>query len=96
MKVVDLDDAELPPGQVGEIVVCSDMVMKGYWSLPEATATTIRNGCLHTGDAGYFEADGYLYINDRVKDMIISGGENIYSAGSKVRFLATRALLMSP
>jgi acyl-CoA synthetase (AMP-forming)/AMP-acid ligase II len=80
MRVVDLDDAELRPGQVGEIVVRSDMVMKGYWNLPEATATTIRNGWLHTGDAGYFDADGCLYIHDRVKDMIISGGENIYPA----------------
>jgi acyl-CoA synthetase (AMP-forming)/AMP-acid ligase II len=80
MRVVDQDDAELPPGQVGEIVVRSDMVMKGYWNLPEATATTLRNGWLHTGDAGYFDADGYLYIHDRVKDMIISGGENIYPA----------------
>ena len=48
--------------------------------MPEETASTIRNGWLHTGDAGYFDADGYLYIHDRVKDMIISGGENIYPA----------------
>jgi acyl-CoA synthetase (AMP-forming)/AMP-acid ligase II len=80
IKVVAADDALLPPGQVGEIVVRSRQVMKGYWNLPEETASTIRNGWLHTGDAGYFDADGYLYIHDRVKDMVISGGENIYPA----------------
>jgi len=80
IKVVAPDDIVLPPGQVGEIVVRSHQVMKGYWNLPEETASTIRDGWLHTGDAGYFDADGYLYIHDRVKDMIISGGENIYPA----------------
>jgi long-chain acyl-CoA synthetase len=80
IKVVDGDNAELPPAQVGEIVVRSPQVIKGYWNLPEATASTIRDGWLHTGDAGYFDADGYLYVHDRVKDMIISGGENIYPA----------------
>ena len=54
--------------------------MLGYWNLPEATARTIRDGWLHTGDAGYLDDDGYLYIYDRLKDMIISGGENIYPA----------------
>jgi acyl-CoA synthetase (AMP-forming)/AMP-acid ligase II len=54
--------------------------MKGYWNQPGATASTIHNGWLHTGDAGYFDADGYLYVHDRVKDVIISGGENIYPA----------------
>jgi acyl-CoA synthetase (AMP-forming)/AMP-acid ligase II len=54
--------------------------MKGYWNLPDETAKTIRGGWLHTGDAGYFDADGYLYIYDRIKDMIVSGGENIYPA----------------
>jgi long-chain acyl-CoA synthetase len=80
IKVVDGGDAELPPGQVGEIVVRSPQVMKGYWNHPGATASTIHNGWLRTGDAGYFDADGYLYVHDRVKDMIISGGENIYPA----------------
>src|SRR5207245_3563196 len=55
-------------------------VMKGYWNLPDATVSTIRDGWLHTGDAGYCDTHGYLYIQDRVKDMIISGGENIYPA----------------
>ncbi len=80
IKVVASDDVELPPGHVGEIVVRSRQVIVGYWNLPEATASSIRDGWLHTGDAGYFDADGYLYIHDRVKDMIISGGENIYPA----------------
>jgi acyl-CoA synthetase (AMP-forming)/AMP-acid ligase II len=56
------------------------MVMKGYWNLPEATASAIREGWFHTGDAGYLDEDGYLYIHDRVKDMIVSGGENVYPA----------------
>ena len=80
IKVVDGNDEELPSGTVGEIVVRSPLVMKGYWRLPEASASAIRDGWLHTGDAGYFDMDGYLHVHDRVKDMIISGGENIYPA----------------
>ncbi len=53
---------------------------KGYWNLPEETADALRGGWFHTGDAGYLDADGYLYIHDRVKDMIVSGGENVYPA----------------
>ena len=78
VKIFDSDDRELPPGEMGEIVTRSDVVMKGYWRNPEATATTLRNGWLHTGDMGYMDEGGYLYIMDRSKDMIISGGENIY------------------
>ena len=78
VAVVDSDDRELPPGESGEIVTRSDMVMKGYWHEPEATADTLRNGWLHTGDVGYFDERGYLFLMDRSKDMIISGGENIY------------------
>jgi acyl-CoA synthetase (AMP-forming)/AMP-acid ligase II len=65
---------------VGEIAVAGEQVMKGYWRLPEATAQSVRGGWFHSGDAGYFDADGYLYIHDRVKDMIVSGGENVYPA----------------
>ena len=54
--------------------------MKGYWGRPEATAAAIRDGWFHTGDAGYFDEDGYLFIHDRLKDMIVSGGENVYPA----------------
>ncbi len=80
IKIVDAAGNELPPRAVGEIVSRSPQNMKGYWNLPEATARTIRGGWLHTGDAGYKDEAGYLYIYDRVKDMIVSGGENIYPA----------------
>jgi acyl-CoA synthetase (AMP-forming)/AMP-acid ligase II len=80
IKIVGEDGVELPRGQVGEIVACTPQLMKGYWRLPEATAASLRDGWLYTGDAGYFDEDGYLYIHDRVKDMIISGGENVYPA----------------
>jgi len=78
VKVVDDHDRELPAGEVGEIVTKSDCVMEGYWENPEATAETLRGGWLHTGDLGSFEEDGFLTLRDRSKDMIISGGSNIY------------------
>jgi acyl-CoA synthetase (AMP-forming)/AMP-acid ligase II len=78
VKIFDQNQQELPSGQIGEIVTRSDLVMKGYWKNPEATAATIKNGWLHTGDVGYLDENGYLFIMDRSKDMIISGGENIY------------------
>ena len=78
VTIFNEEDKELPPGQVGEIVTRSDLVMKGYWRNPEATSETLRNGWLHTGDVGYMDDQGYLFIMDRSKDMIISGGENLY------------------
>jgi long-chain acyl-CoA synthetase len=73
--------ADVPVGEVGEIWTRTPQNMKGYWKQPEATAATIdADGWLRTGDAGYLDADGYLYIHDRVKDMIVSGGENVYPA----------------
>ena len=78
VRVVDDDDGDAPPDAPGEIVVRGDIVMKGYWGRPEASAETLRGGWLHTGDVGHLDADGYLYITDRKKDMIISGGANIY------------------
>jgi acyl-CoA synthetase (AMP-forming)/AMP-acid ligase II len=63
---------------MGEIVTRSDLVMRGYWRNPEATEATLRNGWLHTGDVGYMDEKGYLFIMDRSKDMIITGGENVY------------------
>ena len=78
VKIFDSDDKELSPGETGEIVTRSDLVMKGYWRNPEATAETMKNGWLYTGDMGYMDKKGYLFIMDRSKDMIISGGENIY------------------
>jgi acyl-CoA synthetase (AMP-forming)/AMP-acid ligase II len=80
IKIIGEKGTSLPPGQVGEIVVRSPQVMKGYWRLPEATVHAVRDGWFHTGDAGYFDEHGYLYVHDRVKDLIISGGENIYPA----------------
>jgi acyl-CoA synthetase (AMP-forming)/AMP-acid ligase II len=80
IRVVDAEGNDVPLGEVGEIIVKSPQVMKGYWNLPDATAGAIRDGWFHTGDAGYLDADGYIYIHDRVKDMIVSGGENIYPA----------------
>ena len=78
VRIVDRHDKELPANETGEIVTRSDLVMKGYWRNPEATAETIVNGWLHTGDMGYMDDYGYLFIMDRSKDMIISGGENVY------------------
>jgi acyl-CoA synthetase (AMP-forming)/AMP-acid ligase II len=82
LRIVDPDsgaDAEL--GQVGEVWTRSRYNMAGYWGKPEETAATLNaEGWLHTGDAGYFDAERYLYLHDRMKDMIVSGGENIYPA----------------
>ena len=78
VRVVDPDDHDLGVGDIGEVLVRGPQVMKGYWGLPEATERTLAGGWLHTGDAGRLDADGYLYIEDRIKDMIVSGGENIY------------------
>ncbi|MEL7108589.1 MAG: long-chain-fatty-acid--CoA ligase [Pseudomonadota bacterium] len=80
IRCVDGDGNPVPTGEVGEIVIQSGFVMKGYWNRPEATEDAIRNGFFHTGDAGYFDEDGFLFIHDRVKDMIVSGGENVYPA----------------
>lgn len=82
LKIVDpATGEEVPAGQVGEILCKTPQNMKGYWGMPDATATALSdNNWFRTGDAGYLDEDGYLYIHDRVKDMIISGGENIYPA----------------
>ena len=71
-------DGHLPPGEVGEVLISGPTVMRGYLNKPEATAETVVDGWLHTGDIGHLDEDGYLTIVDRVKDMIIRGGENIY------------------
>ncbi|MBM3218884.1 MAG: long-chain-fatty-acid--CoA ligase [Candidatus Rokubacteria bacterium] len=82
LRIVDpVTDAECAPGTIGELWTRSPQSFKGYWARPEETARTITaDGWLKTGDAGYLDADGYLFLTDRVKDMIISGGENIYPA----------------
>jgi acyl-CoA synthetase (AMP-forming)/AMP-acid ligase II len=79
VRVVGPDDVELPRGEVGEIVVRGGNVMLGYWQQPEATAQALRGGWMHTGDAGSMDDEGYVFLSDRIKDMIITGGENVYS-----------------
>src|SRR5919197_993197 len=78
VRVVDAGDHALPPGEIGEVLVRGDVVMRGYWQNPQASAETLRGGWLHTGDLGTFDANGFLTLKDRSKDMIISGGSNIY------------------
>jgi long-chain acyl-CoA synthetase len=78
MRVVDSDGHEVPQGEVGEIVIRGPNVMKGYWGRPEATAEAIRDGWFHTGDLARADEDGYFYIVDRKKDLIIRGGYNVY------------------
>ncbi len=80
VRVVDTDGAELPAGEIGEVVVRGYNVMLGYWKRPDDTAAAIRNGWMHTGDMARMDVHGYLFIIDRLKDMIITGGENVYSA----------------
>jgi long-chain acyl-CoA synthetase len=83
VRIVDPEGQELPRGEVGEIIVLSPGVMLGYWNKPEETAKALarpgREGWMHTGDAGRMDAEGFLFLVDRVKDMIVSGGENVYS-----------------
>src|SRR3954470_8136298 len=78
MQVVDDDDNEVPQGEVGEIVIRGHNVMKGYWNRPDATAAVMRDGWFHTGDMGRVDEDGYFFIVDRKKEMIIRGGYNVY------------------
>jgi len=79
VRIVGEDDTELPRGQVGEIAVRGAHVMAGYWGRPDETAAALRGGWMHTGDAGYLDERGYVFVVDRIKDMIVSGGENVYS-----------------
>jgi long-chain acyl-CoA synthetase len=78
MKILDAEDREVPRGEVGEIVVRGHNLMKGYWHQPEATAEAIRDGWFHTGDIARVDEDGYFFIVDRKKDVIIRGGYNVY------------------
>lgn len=78
MRVVDEDDREVAPGELGEVVIAGPNVMPGYWQQPEATAAAIRQGWFHTGDIGRRDEDGYFYIVDRVKDMVNVGGQKVY------------------
>jgi len=80
VRVVDDAGREIDPGQQGEVIIRGAHVMKEYWKRPEATAETIRNGWLHSGDVATVDKEGFVYIQDRLKDMVISGGENVYPA----------------
>lgn len=93
LRVVDADGNPVPPGTVGELCVRGPNVMKGYWRNPEGTAQAIRDGWLHSGDAAYVDADGYVYLQDRIKDMIVSGGTNIYPSEIESALLEHPALL---
>lgn len=80
VKIVDEDGVQLPHGTVGEIIARGPNAMLGYWNKPEETAQSLRNGWVYTGDAGYMDKEGFVFIVDRIKDMIVTGGENVYSA----------------
>ena len=80
IRIADDQDREVPRGTVGQILVRGPVVMKGYWNQPALTAAALKGGWMHTGDGGYMDGDGFVYVVDRIKDMIITGGENVYSA----------------
>ncbi len=94
IRIVDGDDHECPVGTVGEITARGPMVMQGYWNKPAETEAALRDGWMHTGDAGRMDADGYLYVVDRLKDMIVSGGENVYSGEVENAIAQMPAVLM--
>jgi long-chain acyl-CoA synthetase len=79
IRIANAEGNEVPPGEMGEILVKSRSVIAGYWRMPEESARVIRNGWFHTGDVGYLDQDRYLFVVDRIKDMVISGGVNIYT-----------------
>lgn len=79
VRVVDEQDRELPRGEKGEVITRGKVCTAGYWNNPRATADAVRDGWVHTGDVGWMDEEGYLYLVDRKKDVIISGGENIYA-----------------
>ncbi|MCS5619225.1 MAG: AMP-binding protein, partial [Myxococcota bacterium] len=80
VKVVDPEGNEVAPNETGEVLIRGPHIMKGYWNRPEATAETVIDGWLHSGDVAMVDDEGFVYIQDRIKDMIISGGENVYPA----------------
>jgi long-chain acyl-CoA synthetase len=80
VRIVDAEGKDLPPRQVGEILYQGENLMAGYWQRADETAKAIRDGWLHTGDAGYMDEEGFIFLKDRVKDVIVSGGENVYPA----------------
>lgn len=92
IRVGDVNDEPLPPGEIGEILVGGPQNMIGYWNRPEESEAALRNGWLHTGDLGRLDDEGYLYVVDRAKDMLISGGLNVYPAEIERRLAALPGL----
>ncbi len=80
LRIVDTGGNPVPTGTVGEICVRGGHVMQGYWNKPAETAAVLRDGWYHTGDGGYLDENGFVFVVDRLKDMIVTGGENVYSA----------------
>lgn len=78
MRIVDENDHDLPSGQIGELIVSSDRIMQGFWNKPQDTREVLKGGWLRTGDMGYYDDNGFIYIADRKKDMIVTGGENVF------------------
>jgi fatty-acyl-CoA synthase len=93
IRIVDADDQPAPAGALGEIVARGPQMMRAYWNMPEETAETLRGGWLHTGDIGRRDEEGYLFVQDRLKDMIVSGGENVYPRAVEDVLLAHPAVL---
>jgi long-chain acyl-CoA synthetase len=94
LRIVDTDSGEtVPVGAVGEVWTRSDQTMLGYWNKPDETSSVLSDdGWFRTGDAGWLDADGYLFLHDRIKDMIVSGGENVYPAEVENALLAHPAV----
>ena len=95
VEIQDPDGRRLPPGERGEICARGPLVMAGYWNRPEQTAETLREGWMHTGDVGWMDEDGFVYVIDRLKDMIISGGENVYASEVEAAMLSLPGVNMA-
>jgi acyl-CoA synthetase (AMP-forming)/AMP-acid ligase II len=95
VRIVDSSGREVARGEPGEVVVRGDNVMLGYWNRPADTAAAVRDGWMHTGDGGRMDDSGYVYIVDRIKDMIVTGGENVYSAEVENALAAHPAVALS-
>jgi long-chain acyl-CoA synthetase len=93
VRTVDVTDEPVAPGVVGEVCVRGPNVMAGYWNKPDQTAEVLHDGWYHTGDLGYFDDEGYLYLVDRAKDMIVTGGENVYSTEVEQALMTHPAVL---
>jgi acyl-CoA synthetase (AMP-forming)/AMP-acid ligase II len=93
MRAVDANDNDMPPGEIGELLYQGESLMTGYFERKEATAEALRGGFFHTGDAGYIDAEGFIFLKDRIKDVIISGGENVYPAEIEAVLMSHPAIL---